>query len=251
MLFPVKRNAQDSPSASGPGKTSTVARGRLGWSSLAIGSVVVLAACAAQTPVPAAPPMTSIAATPYQINPADSLEIRFYKSPELNIQVPVRSDGKISVEPVGDVQAAGLTPEELSEVLRRLYERELYNPRVTVIVRSFGGRIFVGGEVKSPSVQPYADGMTALQAINAAGGFLDTAHIDNVVLIRREGDTRRGYRLELNKAISGEDPSADPLLQPFDIVEVPKTSIANMDRFVDQYVRKMLPVNPGLAIPAF
>jgi polysaccharide export outer membrane protein len=182
------------------------------------------------------------------IQVGDRLDIRFYKTPELNVDVPVRSDGKISLELIGDIQASGLQPEQLSGTLRERYASELSDPRVTVIVRDFGGGIWIGGEVKNPARIPYADGMTALQAIHQAGGFLDTARTSNVVLIRLEGNQYKGYLLPLDKVQTGEDISVDVALRPSDIIHVPKTGIANVDTFVDQYIRKVLPVQPALPI---
>jgi protein involved in polysaccharide export with SLBB domain len=141
------------------------------------------------------------------------------------------------------VPAGGLTPVELSDSLTRGYSKELSEPRVTVIVRSFGGSVFVTGEVKNPSAPVFWLGMTALQAVASAGGFLDTARTQDVILIRREQNAYRGYRLALDAALSGEDFSQDAHLEPGDILYVSKTPIANVDVWVDQYIRKLLPIN--------
>ncbi len=212
-----------------------------------VGLVLLVAGCAA-TPS-ARLPEADHAPAPYVIKVGDTLDVRFYKTPELNLEVPVRSDGKISLELIGDVQAAGLQPEQLSGSLRQRYAHELSEPKVSVIVRKFGGGIWVGGEVKNPSRVPYSVGMTALQAIHRAGGFLDTARASHVVLIRLEGSKYKGYLLPLDKVQTGEDLTVDAELQPSDIVHVPKSGIANVDLFVDQYIRKVLPVQP--AIPIF
>jgi polysaccharide biosynthesis/export protein len=202
-------------------------------------------------PLPPANTQPSIAPGPYVLKVGDLLDIRFYKTPELNAEVPVRSDGKISLELVGDVQAAGLEPDALSKRLGEMYAHELTNPRVTVIVRSFGGAVFVGGEVTRPSAQAFAYGMTALQAINGAGGFATTAKVSNVILIRREEGQFKGHLLALDRAISGEDPTRDIPLEPGDILHVPRTAIADANLFVEKYIRNMLPIQPGLSIPVF
>ena len=155
----------------------------------------------------------------------------------------------ISIAPIGDVEAAGRTPEELAKHLSDQYSSELTSPRVTVVVFNFGGQVFVSGEVKSPSGPPFASGLTALQAIALAGGFLDTAKTDNVILIRREGDGYRGYRLALNEVLKGFNAESDVRLQPGDILHVPKSQIGDLNLFVQMYIRNMLPVQ--FAIPAF
>jgi polysaccharide export outer membrane protein len=225
-------------------------RGGRSWVILA--ALPVLAGCAgtAERYPPPSPPMAAREPIgPYRIRVSDVLGIRFYKTPELNVDVPVRSDGMISIAPVGDVEAAGRTPEELANYLSKAYSSELQSPRVTVVVFNFGGQVFVSGEVKSPSGPPFASGLTALQAIALAGGFLDTAKTDNVILIRREGDSYRGYRLALNHVLQGVDAESDVRLQPGDILHVPKSQIGDLNMFVQMYIRNMLPVQ--FAIPAF
>src|SRR5262245_21858539 len=107
---------------------------------------------------------------PYRIRVGDELDVRFYKTPELNVEkVPVRNDGKISLDLVGDVQAAGLGTDQLSDNLRSAYSSELEDPRIVVIVREFGGQVFVGGEVGKPAALKYIEGMTALQAVQSVG----------------------------------------------------------------------------------
>src|SRR5258705_6671938 len=209
--------------------------------------LLLLASCASPPrPTPPPPPAREVSA-PYVIKAGDTLDIRFYKTPELNLlKVPVRPDGKISLDLVGDVQAAGLQPRELAGALTELYAGELEHPRISVIVRAFGGQIYVQGEVKTPSAAPFAQGITALQAISLAGGFSDTAQPNSVILIRLEDGVYHGYRLELNAALSGKDLAQDVLLRPGDILHVPRSMIADADLFVDQYFRKLLPGTPPI-----
>lgn len=209
----------------------------------------VAAGCASKSSLPLGPEHPS--SGPYRIKVGDYLGVRFYKTPELNVEVPVRSDGKISLEVLGDVQAAGFEPTELSHMLSERYEAELTNPRVTVIVLAFGGQVFVGGEVKSPSAVAFATGMTVLQAIDGAGGFLDTAKPERVVLIRHTDGAYKAHELDLKKALTGKDLSVNVSLQPSDIVHVPRSRIANVNLLVDQYIRRNLPINPPIGAAAF
>ena len=188
---------------------------------------------------------------PYRIHVGDSLDVRFYKTPELNVEkVPVRIDGKISLDLVGDVQAAGLEPDELSANLVRTYSKELEEPQIAVIVRSFGGQVYVGGEVNKPATLNFSEGLTALQAIQGAGGFTVEASMQNVVLVRRAGDHYEGYRLFLKTALNGDDYTQDVALQPNDVVYVPKSRIANLDLIVSQYFNKLIPQIP-IGLPIF
>ena len=114
---------------------------------------------------------------------------------------------------------------------------------VTVIVKTFTGRqVFVGGEVGEPGVIQLVGRMTALQAVINAGGFLDTAKREATLVIRNEegADAPIPIRLDLEDSIDGETTVGDIQLQPFDIVYVPKTWIANANVFVDQYIRGLL-----------
>lgn len=217
--------------------------------SLVTVAFLIVSACGSKLQIPQT--MGAPANGPYRLKVGDYLEVRFYKTPELNVEVPVRSDGKISLEILGDVQAAGLEPAELASALTQRYSTELTDPRITVIVRAFGGQVFVGGEVKNPSAVPFANGMTVLQAIAGAGGFLETAKPESVVLIRQNGNEYQGYELDLEKALEGEDLTVNVPLQPDDIVHVPPSRIANINRVIDQYIRKNLPVNPPLGAAAF
>jgi polysaccharide biosynthesis/export protein len=188
---------------------------------------------------------------PYHIRVGDKLSVRFYKTPELNIEdVPVRADGKISLDLIGDIQAAGNGTDELSDNLARAYSKELQEPRIAVIVRSFGGQVFVGGEVNKPSTLGFTDGLTALEAIQSAGGFNIEASLENVVLVRRAGDHYEGYRLFLKRALSGEDYTQDVALEPNDVVYVAKSRIANLNLIVNQYITKMIPQVP-IGLPVF
>jgi polysaccharide export outer membrane protein len=225
---------------------------RSAWvAAVAVALFGVLVACSprAKYPAPGQQMLAQQAVAPYRIRVGDTLGIRFYKTPELNVDVPVRSDGKISLSPVGDVQAAGLAPEELGKVLSQLYSTELENPRVTVVVQSFGGTVYVAGEVSKPAAEPFTTGLTALQAVEAAGGFTVTAKLDNVILIRREPAGYKGYKLALDDVLSGKNVAADVQLEPGDVIYVPRKVIADVDTFVDQYLRQMLPFYP--AIPVF
>jgi protein involved in polysaccharide export with SLBB domain len=215
------------------------------WLLLALGMPGVIAGCATRRPVD--PPVVESASArslPYRIHVGDALDVRFYGTPELNTKATVRSDGKISLELVGDVAAAGQTPEGFARLLGARYAGELRDPTVTVVLQSFGGQIFVAGEVKRPTAINFAHGMTALQAIASAGGFRDTANLHGVVLMRVSKGEYRPHRLALNRAVSGKDLSPDLPLEPADVLYVPKTGIAEVNLIVDQYIKKVLPDLP-------
>ena len=181
----------------------------------------------------------------YHIHPGDELSIKFFYNPELNEDVVVRPDGQISLQLVDDVQAAGKTPPQLDRELTTLYSRELRKPAVTVIVRSFSGQqIFVGGEVSKPASIPLAPQMTPLQAIMSAGGFLDTANQENIVIFRAGPDRQtQSFTLNLDSVAAADTGDAGFHLRAGDVIYVPKTGIAKADIWMDQYVRRLLLFN--------
>jgi len=178
----------------------------------------------------------------YLIRPGDELDIKFFYSPELNETVLVRPDGKISLQLLDDVQAAGLTPAQLDQIITEHYAKELRDPSVTVIVRSFSGQqVFVGGEVGTPGMVNLVPGMTPLQAVINAGGFKETAKLEAALVIRKgEDEAPHPIRVDLKQALYGRGPAAGFTLKPYDIVYVPKTFIAKANQFVRQYIEELL-----------
>jgi len=222
------------------------------WTILALAPVLAVAGCyynVTNDPVPqairaqAAPPQPA----PYMIQVADHLAIKFYQNKDLDEEVIVRPDGKISLQLIGDVQAAGREPAALASDIENAYRAELSTPRVSVLVRELGARVYVGGEVAKPGVVPLTANLTLVQAIQEAGGFLPTAHLSKVVLIRRDSTGQPvGYALDVRPVIGGIKPSEDVPLQPFDIAFVPTSKVADVNLWVKQYIRDNLPIQPGL-----
>jgi len=177
----------------------------------------------------------------YTIAPGDELDIKFFFNPELNESIRVRPDGMISLQLIDEIQAAGLQPAELDQKLTDLYSRELRKPVLTVIVRSFTRqRIYVGGEVNTPGLINLSGGLTVLQAVFQSAGFKETADPAETLVIRKgENDRPIPMRIDLD-AVMDADGGSDFQLQPDDIVYVPKSAIANANKFIDQYIGGLL-----------
>ena len=206
----------------------------------------LLAACAAQQElrnIPPPSPLEMVQSTPaYIIHPGDQLNIKFFYNPELNESVTVRPDGKISLQLVDEVQVAGLQPAELDEILTRRYSQELKKPTITVIVASFTGhRIYVGGEVNQQREMLLSPGMTVVQAIFQAGGFRETASPENAILIRMGAEKEPiAMRLDIQDAMMGKGAGAKLVLRPYDIVYIPKSYIAEANKWVNQYIERLI-----------
>jgi protein involved in polysaccharide export with SLBB domain len=186
----------------------------------------------------------------YLIQPGDQLDLSFYLNPEFDQAVTVRPDGKISVKLVGEVQAARLTPDRLAKLLDTAYQRELRSPGCSVHVKGMAGRVvYVQGEVTKPGAVPLEVGMTALQAIAQSGGLTPEANT-RALLIRRDAcGMPQGMKLNLAQAMKSPDKGEDAVLIPRDVIVVPKSTIASLDQFMDQWIRKMIPVSPYIPIP--
>lgn len=182
------------------------------------------------------------APAPYIIQPGDQLDIKFFFNSELNEMVTVRPDGKISLQLVDEVQAAGLQPSELDDVLTKNYASQLVKPDLTVIVRTFAGqRIYVGGEVNKEGLQILSGRLTPLQAVFNASGFKETASAKNTLVIRKgPGNAPIPIRVNLAEVMKGQLSQEPFLLQPDDIVYVPKSGIAKANQFVNQYIANLL-----------
>jgi protein involved in polysaccharide export with SLBB domain len=227
---------------------------RCGGAVVALGLIAMVAGmlsgCASSSssgPTTFTTPVERVQQADYVIQPGDSIDIKFYFHPENNQDnVLVRPDGKILLALIGEVQAAGLTTPELSDAIMRGYSKNLRDPKVAVNVRTLNQtRIFVGGEVTRPGFVSYVPGMTAVQAVVQAGGWKDTADLEQVVLLQKMKEGSNEYRptkLNLAKVVEQGETSADVALGPSDVVVIPKTGIAKANTWMEQYVIKMLPI---------
>jgi polysaccharide export outer membrane protein len=205
-------------------------------------SAISFTGCATKTinavNFPEAPPLPEVTL----IEPGDQIEVNFRYWPELNTTQTVRQDGMISLQLIDDVKVGGMTPEQADEQITKLYEGELVDPVLTVIVQTnFNDRIFVGGQVNAPGVIVMPTRLTALEAIFEAGGFdWVSAEAETVLVIRHVDGKRYVKTLNLEKAL--EEPETDAFyLAPSDIVYVPRTKIFKANQFVDQYIDQIIP----------
>ena len=195
----------------------------------------------------------TLAAAPtseYRIQPGDTFDIKFFYNIELNeLGVTVRPDGRISLQLANDVMAAGLTPAEFTDELKRRYAKDINNPELAVILRTFSThRVFVDGEVNKAGLFPLAGSMTILQSISQAGGMKETAQTDEVIIIRQDpGQKVATMVVNLEKALERTDMSQDVMLKPNDIVYVPRSTISNVNVWVDQYLRRNIPIPIGIS----
>ena len=211
-----------------------------------------LAAACTAGPASAPPlaPMVPQEAAAYRVQVGDQLAIRLFLTPELNEDVTVRPDGRITTQLVEAVPAAGRTPEAIAATLREGYGNELRDPRITVEVKSYApARVYVAGEVVSPGeITSGGPPPTLLQAVVRAGGVRLSGNTARVLIVRRgDGNRPAVFSTHYADALSGRDPSADVALQPYDIVIVPKTGVAEVYAWVNQHIQQFVPVSWGFS----
>ena len=167
----------------------------------------------------------SVGVTPpvgYVVGADDLLSVRFWADAQLSVDVVVRPDGKISLPLLNDVQAAGLTPEQLGENLEKAASKFVTDADATVIVREIRSRkIFMLGQgiAKQGVVALNAD-MTVLQAIAASGGLLEYAKKDEITILRSENGQEKRFKFNFNDVTKGKNLKQNILLQPNDTILV-------------------------------
>jgi polysaccharide export outer membrane protein len=121
----------------------------------------------------------------YVIGPEDVLAVRVWKEPEASGIVTVRPDGKITLALGGDVQAGGLTPEQLSRKITEALSNYINRPQVTVMVQAvFSKKYYISGEVNRPGAFPLVVPTTIVEALTQAGGFREFANQKKIVIMR-------------------------------------------------------------------
>ena len=153
----------------------------------------------------------------------DVLAINVWKEPDISKSIPVRSDGKISLPLVGEVQAAGETPLKLENEIAARLKNYISEPEVTVIVQQINSQKFnVLGMVSRPGSYTVANSPTVLDAIALAGGFRDFAKQKSIYVLRQNPDgTQTRLPFNYKEAIKGIKPEQNVKLQARDTVVVP------------------------------
>lgn len=218
---------------------------------LMVGAVLYLPACTRQgtTPDKVPPPVRvetlfkfkKVASPEYSMTYGDVVEVKFLYHPEMSDRMRIRPDGYISVPIFQDILCAGKTPGQLRDELLAMFEEELKNPEITVIVREFAGRVaYIGGEVGSPQMIPMGFPMSVMQAIIATGGLKPTARKDSILVIRSTpGGAPQLLTVNIEAIRNGL--SQDILLESGDIVFAPKSNVADVGEFVELYINRILP----------
>jgi polysaccharide biosynthesis/export protein len=176
----------------------------------------------AEAAVPPAPTEAkSMAGPEYVIGADDALHISVWKEPDLTATLPVRPDGKISMPLLNDVQAAGLTPMQLADLLTARLKKYVADPRVTVVVTQINSkRVYLVGEVLHPGPLAMLPNMTVLQAL-ASAGFTQFANTKGIYVLRTENGRQQKMPVNYRQLIKGDAVDQNIMLKPGDTIVVP------------------------------
>lgn len=181
---------------------------------------------------------------PFRLGVGDKLKVKFLITREMDDDVTVGPDGYIGLRVTGRLKAEGLTIAALEQKIA-LASRRILNPQaVTVSLEDAASwRVYVGGSVRAPGIYRMSDNrLNTLQAILLAGGFDPEARFGEIVLIRRSPNNRPMLRtVNVREMIQTGSHESDVPLVPGDIVYVPRSSIAEVDLWVDQFITRVVP----------
>jgi len=178
-------------------------------------AALLLAACSSRKPMP---PQDLAAPDSYRITAGDTVEVIVWNEPQVSGPVQVRADGMITLPLLGDVQAAGTSPEELGETIRQGLTRFIDGPNVVVRLSASSQRYFMIGNVASPGMYELRPNLTLLQAVAIAKGLGPFAD-SGAIRIIRPASPNSPLEPDYDAIIKGKQP--DVLLRNNDTIVVP------------------------------
>ena len=170
----------------------------------------------------------------YHLRPGDTVTIEYRYTPEFNTSVPVQPDGYATIPMLGQIKLAGMTLVQIHDVLLAKAAEELVNPQISVILKDFEKPSYiVGGDVTNPGKFDIRGRVTALRAIEIAGGFKPFCKASQVLVIRPINDIDgQTFVINLKRLIDKKDTSTDMDLQAGDLIIVPKTRIGKIEPYI-------------------
>jgi polysaccharide biosynthesis/export protein len=188
------------------------------------GPRTVPAAPAPGAPVSGAPVVPRGADLPpdYVIGPDDILDIIYWRDKDMSAEVAVRPDGRITLPLLNDVQASGLTPDQLRTYLMTAAAKFVEDPNVTVVVKTINSRkVFVMGLVAKPGPYPLSGPTTVMQALSMAGGIQEFSDSKNILIMRNENGRPVAYRFNYKDVLKRKNLKQNIELKPGDTIVVP------------------------------
>lgn len=170
----------------------------------------------------------------YAVQTSDTLDLTFMLTPDFDQTVTVQPDGYITLREAGEVLAAGKTLPELGESIKKAYGKILHDPMVSINPKDFEKPYFlVGGQVGKPGKFDWRGEVTLTEAITIAGGFSDSAKHSQVLVFRRvSGEWAEAKLIDVKKMLREKNLQEDVVLQPGDMVYVPKNTISKIKPYI-------------------
>jgi polysaccharide export outer membrane protein len=173
----------------------------------------------------------------------DEIQIIVWRRDDLNRKLRIAPSGRIFFPLVGEIQAEGLSTDQLRLEITEGLSRHFLDPQVNVEVETYRNRRFyVLGEVRKPGVFIIEDSASVVEAIALAGGFTLEAKTDNVILVRKAPDYLELRALNIDALLEKADMTQNVFLQRGDIVYVTPTTIVDMERFMVRFYRIIAPL---------
>lgn len=189
--------------------------------------VLALSACSFAPVYPPAPADAGSQDWNYVIGPGDSVNIFVWRNPEVSGSFPVRPDGKMSMNLVEDLPAAGKTPTQLARDIESTLSKYIQEPIATVIVAGgvgpFSEQIRVIGEAAEPQALNYRDKMTLVDLMIQVGGLTEFAAGDKAYLVRTRDGTQERLSVRLESLLKDGDIDANVDVRPGDILVIPES----------------------------
>jgi polysaccharide export outer membrane protein len=177
---------------------------------------------AAAAAVAAPRPTDPVVPPGYVIGTDDLLSIVYWKDKDMSADAKVRPDGRIALPLLNEVQAAGLTPEQLHQKLTEESKKYMEDANITVVVREINSRkAFITGEVNKPGPYPLTSATTVMQLISMAGGLRDYANGKKIMIMRSENGRQVGLPFNYKDVAAGKNLKQNIELKPGDTVVVP------------------------------
>lgn len=181
--------------------------------------------------------------TEFGLGIGDEVEVTVYQHPDLSRKIRIPASGIIFFPLVGEVNARGMGITELRRQLTAGLKDAIVSPQVSVEVTTLRSqKVYVLGEVNAPAAFSLESPILAMEAVSRAGGFTQNASQASVMLIRGGGENPKLKQLDLEAFLKKGIGSENMSLQPGDILYVPKTFVADMDRFFQHVLTALYPV---------
>ena len=179
---------------------------------------------------------------PFILGTGDEITVNVWRNDDLNRTVQIDPSGNIYLPLAGEIQASGLTISQLRGKIVSGLSKYIIDPQVDINVSGLkSNRVHVLGEVKSPGTFPLDTRMLAWEAISKAGGFTNDANKKEVLLVKSENGVARVAALNIHSMLKTGELYQDVYLRNGDVIYVPPSFIANLERFMQRFNNIMNP----------